>query len=67
MHASMWAGRLRGDERFEAAVDELWPYALGVLPEEQRGEARRTYRAARESTRSSVGATPTSCVSCGRR
>ena len=33
MHASMWVGRLRGDERFEAAVDELWPYALGVLPE----------------------------------
>ena len=38
MHAAMWVGRLRGDERFEAAVDELWPYALGVLPEEQRGE-----------------------------
>ena len=38
MHASMWVGRLRGEERFEAAVDELWPYALGVLPEEQRGE-----------------------------
>jgi ring-1,2-phenylacetyl-CoA epoxidase subunit PaaC len=38
MHAAMWVGRLRGDERFEAAVEELWPYALGVLPEEQRGE-----------------------------
>jgi ring-1,2-phenylacetyl-CoA epoxidase subunit PaaC len=38
MHASMWVGRLLGDERFESAVDELWPYALGVLPEEQRGE-----------------------------
>jgi ring-1,2-phenylacetyl-CoA epoxidase subunit PaaC len=38
MHAEMWVGRLRGDERFEKAVDDLWPYALGVLPEEQRGE-----------------------------
>jgi ring-1,2-phenylacetyl-CoA epoxidase subunit PaaC len=45
MHASMWVGRLLGDERFESAVDELWPYALGVLPEEQRGElAERTGR-----------------------
>ena len=38
MHAAMWVGRLRGDERFETAVDDLWPYALGVLPEEQRGD-----------------------------
>ena len=36
MHAQMWADRLRGDERFEAAVEELWPYALGVLAPEQR-------------------------------
>ena len=36
MHAQMWAERLRGDERFEAAVDELWPYALGVLAPGQR-------------------------------
>ena len=38
MHAAMWVGRLRGDERFETAVDDLWPSALGVLPEEQRGD-----------------------------
>jgi ring-1,2-phenylacetyl-CoA epoxidase subunit PaaC len=38
MHAAMWVGRLRGDERFESAVHDLWPYALGVLPDEQRGE-----------------------------
>ncbi|HXV58690.1 MAG TPA: 1,2-phenylacetyl-CoA epoxidase subunit PaaC [Gaiellaceae bacterium] len=37
MHARMWAERLRGNERFEAAVAELWPYALGVLPPELRG------------------------------
>ena len=41
MHAEMWAERLRssteGRERFEAAVAELWPAALGLLPPEQRG------------------------------
>jgi ring-1,2-phenylacetyl-CoA epoxidase subunit PaaC len=36
MHAELWVGRLRGDARFEAAVDELWPYALGVVDGEQR-------------------------------
>jgi phenylacetate-CoA oxygenase PaaI subunit len=36
MHAQMWAERLRGEARFEAAVDELWPYAVALLVEEQR-------------------------------
>ncbi len=39
MHAQMWADRLRSSaesERFEAAVGELWPYALGLLEGEQR-------------------------------
>src|SRR6185312_8751033 len=36
MHAQMWADRLRGDERFESAVEELWPYAVAVLPESLR-------------------------------
>jgi ring-1,2-phenylacetyl-CoA epoxidase subunit PaaC len=36
MHAEMWAERLRGEPAFRAAVDELWPYALGMLSEEQR-------------------------------
>ena len=36
MHAQMWADRLRGQAQFEAAVDELWPYALGLLDGEQR-------------------------------
>jgi hypothetical protein len=31
MHTQMWAERLRGQERFRAAVTELLPYALGVL------------------------------------
>jgi ring-1,2-phenylacetyl-CoA epoxidase subunit PaaC len=36
IHAEMWADRLEGDSRFKEAVAELWPYALGVLPPEQR-------------------------------
>jgi ring-1,2-phenylacetyl-CoA epoxidase subunit PaaC len=38
MHAEMWHDRLRDEPRFCAAVDELWPYALGVLPAGLRGE-----------------------------
>jgi ring-1,2-phenylacetyl-CoA epoxidase subunit PaaC len=36
MHAEMWHERLRDTAPFRAAVEELWPYALGVLPAEQR-------------------------------
>jgi ring-1,2-phenylacetyl-CoA epoxidase subunit PaaC len=36
LHAQMWADRLRGNERFEAAVRELWPYAVEVLDEPLR-------------------------------
>jgi ring-1,2-phenylacetyl-CoA epoxidase subunit PaaC len=35
LHAELWADRLDGEPRFQAAVDELWPYALGVLPPAQ--------------------------------
>ncbi len=38
MHAEMWHERLRDEQRFREAVAELWPYALGMLPEELRGE-----------------------------
>jgi ring-1,2-phenylacetyl-CoA epoxidase subunit PaaC len=38
MHAEMWHERLRDEPRFQQAVEELWPYALGVLPAELRGE-----------------------------
>jgi ring-1,2-phenylacetyl-CoA epoxidase subunit PaaC len=45
MHAEMWVGRLLASEegrtRLSEAVDELWPYALGVLDGEQRAELRR--------------------------
>ena len=32
----MWLERLRGEERYTAAVGELWPCALGVLAPELR-------------------------------
>jgi ring-1,2-phenylacetyl-CoA epoxidase subunit PaaC len=41
MHAEMWAARLRDEPRFRDAVNELWPYALGVLEREQRAELAR--------------------------
>src|SRR5947208_7701217 len=37
LHAQMWADRLRDEPRFVGAVEELWPYVLGVLPEGLRG------------------------------
>jgi ring-1,2-phenylacetyl-CoA epoxidase subunit PaaC len=44
MHADMWIDRLRateeGRERLEEAVDELWPYAFGVLDGTLRTEFR---------------------------
>ena len=36
LHANMWADRLRDEPRFVDAVQELRPYALGVLPEDLR-------------------------------
>jgi ring-1,2-phenylacetyl-CoA epoxidase subunit PaaC len=38
MHAEMWHERLRAESRFTDAVTELWPYALGVLPDDRRAE-----------------------------
>jgi ring-1,2-phenylacetyl-CoA epoxidase subunit PaaC len=36
LHAQMWADRLHDEPRFRTAVGELWPYAIGVLPEDLR-------------------------------
>jgi ring-1,2-phenylacetyl-CoA epoxidase subunit PaaC len=36
MHAEMWHKRLDGTPQFRDAVEELWPYALGVLEPERR-------------------------------
>lgn len=45
LHAELWAGRLRNEPRFQKAVDELWPYALGMLEPELRPElAKRVGR-----------------------
>ena len=43
LHAEMWAARLRDEPRFQAAVDELWPFALGVLEPELRPELARRF------------------------
>ena len=36
VHAQMWRERLAGEERFRAALDELWPRAVALLPEALR-------------------------------
>jgi ring-1,2-phenylacetyl-CoA epoxidase subunit PaaC len=36
LHAEMWLERLGGEQRYREAVDELWPYALGLLEPELR-------------------------------
>jgi ring-1,2-phenylacetyl-CoA epoxidase subunit PaaC len=36
LHAQMWEERLRGEPRFQAALDELWPAAVALLPEALR-------------------------------
>ncbi len=41
LHAEMWAARLRDEPRFRSAVEELWPYALGVLEPALRPELAR--------------------------
>ena len=50
MHAELWIERLRASEegaaRLREAVEELWPYALGVLDAGQRPEYARRVVAA---------------------
>ena len=36
MHAQMWADRLADEPRYREAVEELWPYALGILSADLR-------------------------------
>ena len=31
LHAEMWLDRLRDEPRYREAIDELWPFALGVV------------------------------------
>ena len=65
MHAEMWLERLRDEPRFREALEELWPYALGVLAGAAAALAER-FELAR-SRRSSAARTPTSWPSSGRR
>jgi len=45
LHAELWEARLRDEPRFVAAVEQLWPYALGVLePDQREALARRVNR-----------------------
>jgi ring-1,2-phenylacetyl-CoA epoxidase subunit PaaC len=45
LHAQLWIERLlstdEGRQRLREAIEELWPYALGVLDEQLRSELRR--------------------------
>jgi ring-1,2-phenylacetyl-CoA epoxidase subunit PaaC len=41
MHAELWAARLHDEPRFRKAVEELWPYALGVVTADLRPELAR--------------------------
>jgi ring-1,2-phenylacetyl-CoA epoxidase subunit PaaC len=50
LHAEMWAARLRDEPRFRGAVEELWPYALGVLDPELRPELARRVGLSVDST-----------------
>jgi ring-1,2-phenylacetyl-CoA epoxidase subunit PaaC len=36
IHAQMWEERLRDEPRFQGALDELWPAAVALLPQDQR-------------------------------
>ena len=61
MHAQMWADRLRDEPRFEGAVRELWPFALGVLRPVSATRSR-AHRASNRLTRSSGTDTRTTCA-----
>jgi ring-1,2-phenylacetyl-CoA epoxidase subunit PaaC len=41
MHAELWHERLKDEPRYREALDRLWPYALGVLPDALRDELAR--------------------------
>ena len=58
LHAEMWAARLRDEPRFREALDELWPYALGVVEREQRDELGRRVGLAAGAARERGAHTP---------
>jgi ring-1,2-phenylacetyl-CoA epoxidase subunit PaaC len=46
MHAEMWSERLAGEPRFREALEELWPYALGLVEPEQRPALAKRFKLA---------------------
>jgi len=62
MHAEMWIDRLLstddGRSRLDEAVDELWPYALGVLDDELRWKLRAHVEARLGRTLPEIEAVP---------
>jgi ring-1,2-phenylacetyl-CoA epoxidase subunit PaaC len=38
LHAEMWLDRLLDSDQLRAGIEEMWPYALGVLPGSQLDE-----------------------------
>jgi ring-1,2-phenylacetyl-CoA epoxidase subunit PaaC len=62
IHAEMWVDRLlateEGSERLNEAVEELWPYALGVLDDELRPELRARVEERLDRTLPDVAAVP---------
>ncbi|HKU58674.1 MAG TPA: Phenylacetic acid catabolic protein, partial [Gaiellaceae bacterium] len=50
LHAELWAARLHDEPRFRDALEELWPYALGVVDPELRPELGRRVGLSVEST-----------------
>jgi ring-1,2-phenylacetyl-CoA epoxidase subunit PaaC len=62
MHADMWVDRLvateEGRRRLDEALEELWPYALGVLDEQLRPELVRQVESKLERTMPTVEAVP---------
>ena len=49
LHAELWAARLRDELRFATAVEELWPFAQGVLEPALRPELARRVGLATDS------------------
>ena len=76
IHAEMWVDRLLGSDegrgRLDEALEELWPYALGVLDDDLRPELLRRVkaklgRAMPDVSRSRAGHTRRSSASSSTR
>ena len=69
LHAELWAARLRDEPRFQSAVEELWPYALGVLEPGLRPELATARGGPAELSRAprSAASTHRDSQSSGRR